>query len=70
MGSPLYDIVKWTETTGEVKALDRLRVMVLPDLLAEGLMLAEIDADTSCSPELLDKFRESASKVVGEPCPA
>ncbi len=54
---------------GEVQAVDRLRMMLLPDLMAEGLTLASLAPDTECSDELTSKARDAATTVVGSPCP-
>lgn len=69
MASSLHAVVTWTEQNGEVKAVDRLRVKVLPDLMDEGISLSTVNAETTCSPPLLKKVEDAASSVVGQPCP-
>lgn len=69
MASSLHEVVTWTEQNGEVKAIDRLRVKVLPDLMSEGITLSTVNAETSCTPPLLKKVADAASSVVGRPCP-
>ena len=69
MAGELVKIVDWIKKNGEVKAVDRVRVMVLPQTMAEGIRLASIDATTKCSAALLQAVRGAASTVVGKPCP-
>lgn len=65
----VHDVITWLQQNGEVKAVDRLRVSLLPDLLGEGIQLATVTPDTSCSPELLKKLSEQATAIAGKPCP-
>ena len=69
MATPLYDVVEWVKTNGEVKAIDRLKVAILPDLLAENLLLSNVGPDQTCSGPLLQKIKDQASTIVGKPCP-
>lgn len=69
MASPLYDIIQWAQANGEVKTIDRIRVSLLPDLLAEEVWLNDLTPASTCSAQLLSKIRDQASAVVGQPCP-
>ena len=69
MAGSIYAVLEWAKQEGDVKAIDRIRVRVLPHAMKEGLVLCEVQATTTCSPELLTRFREVASKVVGKECP-
>lgn len=64
----VYDVVKWVEKNGEVKAVDRLRVSMLPDLLGEGIVLGDVQPTTACSAALLKKISDRAATIVGRPC--
>lgn len=66
--STVYQVVKWVEANGEVKAIDRLRVALLPDLLGEGIRLVDVSPTTPCSPSLLKKISDQAEAIVGRPC--
>jgi len=70
MASKIHGVFEWTRTEGEVKAIDRLRVMLLPDLMAEGLTISSVTPDTDCSDDLTNKARDAATTVVGSACPA
>lgn len=67
--SQLYNIIQWAQQNGEVKAIDRIRVQVLPVTMKEKIRLNEVTKDTECSPECLDAIRKAASDVVGKRCP-
>lgn len=69
MATALYDVVRWVKDNGEVKAIDRLRVVALPALLEEGLILGAIVPETPYSAELLKKLKDHAATIVGQPCP-
>ncbi len=69
MNSKLYDILEWVKSNGEVKAMDRLRVKVLPVTMKEGLVLTDVTYDTTCSPETLRVIRDAATEIVGKECP-
>lgn len=69
MAGEVIKIVEWVKKNGEVKAFDRVRVMVLPQTMAEGVRLNCIDATTKCSNVLLQALRSAATTVVGKPCP-
>lgn len=66
----LHSIVKWVETHGEVKALDRMMVFCLSALFKERIAdLNDVTPETTVSDECLTSVRGAASKVVGKPCP-
>lgn len=69
MASELHKIIDWVKKNGEVKAIDRLRVMVLPFTMADGLQLAAVTPNSSCSPKTLAAVRQAAGTVVGSACP-
>lgn len=69
MAGELYKVVNWVRKNGEVKALDRLRVMVLPITMEEGIRLAAVEPTTSCSTRALSAVRNAATTVVGQNCP-
>jgi hypothetical protein len=66
---PLYSVLVWAREEGEVKAIDRIRVMVLPKTITEGIVLNQVTPETTCSRTVLAAVREAASRVVGRPCP-
>lgn len=59
----LYDLLKYVEEHGELKAVSRLRVRVLPHTLKEKIYLANVKPETQCSPELL-RVVISEAKIV------
>jgi len=63
-------IIEWTQQEGEVRALDRLRVLVLPILLKEGVIgLASVNAETNVSDQCYQALKEAAADIVGRTCP-
>ena len=64
----LWQIFRWTEDEGEGKAVDRLKVMLLPQLVAERVWPNRITDETTCSEDLVRSAREAAARVVGRPC--
>lgn len=66
----LYTILRWIEENGEVKAIDRLRIALLPELILEAIQLAAVTPSTVCSPALLERVIDQAAIIVGRPCPA
>jgi hypothetical protein len=69
MAGSLYDILEWAKSNGEVKVIDRIRVMVLPITMKEKIMLTNVTKTTACSNECLDAVRKAATQVVGKACP-
>ncbi|MBI2569986.1 MAG: hypothetical protein HYV63_23520 [Candidatus Schekmanbacteria bacterium] len=69
MPKTLYEVLQWAKENGEVKAVDRIRVFVLPNALREGVILAAVNPKTACSREFLAEVRKAAEAVVGKPCP-
>lgn len=69
MAGELYKVVDWVRKNGEVKALDRLRVMVLPVTMEEGIRLAGVGPATACSTKALTAVRKAATTVIGQNCP-
>lgn len=69
MSNSLFDVLQWAQKQGEVKAVDRIRVMVLPVTLKEKIQLANVKPTTICSSECLAAVRQAAALVVGKPCP-
>lgn len=65
----LLAVVQWTQMNGDVSALSRLRMMVLPLTVKEGIIFDRVDGTTKCSPQYLDAVRDAASKIVGKECP-
>ncbi len=67
--SDLYRIMQWATSNGEVKAVSRIRMKMLPISVKEHVNLGAVDASTQCSPEFLAAFRKTASDIVGKNCP-
>jgi len=67
--STLYKIFVWVKREGGVKAVERLKIMALPDAMAEGIPFRKIGPQTEGSPRFLGKLRIIATKLVGKPCP-
>ncbi len=65
----LYYILAWVQKEGEVKAIARLRLKILPYSVREGIILSKVDRSTKCSDTLLEKVREASSAIIGKPCP-
>lgn len=65
----LFKILKWLDEEGEVKAVDRLRMKILPHTVKEGIVIRKVDASTKCSTDLLARARDAASSIAGKPCP-
>ncbi len=65
----MYKILLWVQHEGKVKAMSRLKIRILPDVMREGILLREVNPHTSCSDDLLVKLRREASAIVGKPCP-
>ncbi len=65
----LFQVLKWLEEEGEVKAVARLRMKILPYSVKEGIVISKVDATTQCSKDLLAHAREAAAAIVGKPCP-
>ncbi len=70
-GNPgkLYYILAWMQKEGEVKAIARLRLKILPYSVKEGIILGKVDRSTTCSDSLLKKVREASTAIIGKPCP-
>ncbi|MCP5109581.1 MAG: hypothetical protein GY953_01970 [bacterium] len=64
-----YQILEWAEGKGEVKAVDRIRLMTMADAIREGVNLAKATPETEASDNLISAIRKAASEVVGESCP-
>jgi hypothetical protein len=69
MASALYQILEWAKSTGEVRAVERIRLKVLTASLDEGIALQRVGPDTPCSQAYLAKVHAAASDVVGQLCP-
>ena len=69
MRGSLYDILNWAKTNGEVNALLRIRIMVLPLSVKEGIILDQVKPTSTCSEQYLHAVRKAAQEVVGKPCP-
>ena len=61
----LYQLVQHVQKTGEVKALQRVSIMALADLLKEGIKLQNVTPQTDCSPQLYNKLKSVSEKFVG-----
>jgi hypothetical protein len=68
-GGLLFQVLQWAKTNGEVRAVERIRLKVLNGSIREGIVLARVSPNTTCSPEYLDLVRTAASEVVGKRCP-
>ena len=69
MPGTLFEILQWARENGDITAVDRIRIYVLPQIVTEGFVFSEVGPSTTCSPVLLDAVRSAASEVVGKPCP-
>jgi hypothetical protein len=65
----LFKVLEWLEEEAEVKAIARLRMMVLPYTVQEGIVISRVDRTTTCSEGLLEAARKAASEIAGKPCP-
>jgi hypothetical protein len=65
----LYDIIEWARKSGEVRAVERIRLKVLTASIDEGISLMRVSPETTCSSRYLEAVWQAASDVVGEPCP-
>jgi hypothetical protein len=65
----LHEIVEWVRSSGEVHAVNRLRLKVLGTTIKEGIALNDVTPTTTCSDACLSKVRDAATAVVGSPCP-
>lgn len=69
MSGQLQQILEWVQREGEVMALARLRLKILPESVKEGIFLDEVTPQTKCSETYLEKVRKIAAEVTGKPCP-
>jgi len=69
MATKLYDILEWARLSGERRAIERIKLMVLTASLDEGIAIQRVDPNTTCSPKYLHLVHKAASDVVGSPCP-
>ena len=69
MASKLYGLLEWAKENGEVKILYRIRIKAMLHTLEEGINLAEVSPDTTCSNTCLEAIHEVVTELVGRPCP-
>lgn len=62
----LYLLMERVKNEGEVKALSRLRVRILPHTLRERIFLSDVSKSTTCSEELLAIIKKEVEVVLGE----
>ena len=66
----LHSIFSWVESQGEVKAVDRLKVLCLSVLMDARIFdLDEVTPETTVSDHCLTQVRDAATRVVGTRCP-
>ena len=65
----LKKILDWTIENTDTRPIERLNVLCLMDLMKEQIKLADVDASTKASPELLGKIREAAERISQKKCP-
>ncbi|MDJ0841267.1 MAG: hypothetical protein QNK37_32450 [Acidobacteriota bacterium] len=65
----LFKVLEWLEDEGEVKAVARLRMKILPFTVQESIVISRIDRKTTCSGALLAAARNAASEIAGKRCP-
>jgi hypothetical protein len=70
MPGELHKILQWVEANGEVRALSRLRIKLMPATMKEKICLDDVDVSTSVSADYLAAARAAAEQVVGTPCAA
>lgn len=65
----LYRIVEWARREGDIAAISRMRVILLPLTVRERIVLDRVALETTCSPTYLSAARRAASDAVGKECP-
>lgn len=65
----LHRILEWARKEGDVAAMSRLRVILLPLTVRERIVLERVGPSTTCSSEYLAAARRAASQAVGKECP-
>jgi hypothetical protein len=68
-GRRVIAILEWARAKGEPKAVDRMRVIVLPALMREGVRFNNLTHLSELSIGAVDAVKAAAAKVVGTPCP-
>lgn len=70
MSGELHKILQWVEANGEVRALSRLRIKLMPLTMKEKICLDDVGPTTEVSSAYLDAARAAAEEIVGVPCAA
>lgn len=65
----LNSVLAWVRTNGGRTMFNRLRIKILPQTVREGVVLDEVNAETTCSEAYLEAVRKAASDLLGQPCP-
>lgn len=63
----LHRILQWTAAHGEVQALSRLRIKLMPLSIKERIVMDDVDPQTVVSAEYLAAARKAAEEIVGAP---
>lgn len=65
----LFKIIDWVKKNGDEKAIARLKVFALADLMSENIKLEALTATSTCSPACLASVRKAAEAVTKQKCP-
>ncbi len=69
MAGKLWRVMEWAKKNGELKAIDRVNVMVTVGAIKERVVLRKVSAETEVSSEFLKIYIHAANQIVGQRCP-
>jgi len=69
MQSPIYQIVQWVERNGQHEAIHQLRLEMLPLSVRCHVYLKDVSPALDAPAYFLDRLRDLAGAIIGQPCP-
>lgn len=69
MAGSLYETLAWARANGDVDAMQRIRLQMLPMTVRERIVLDKVTPTTVCSAEYLKALRRAVRDVVGKEAP-